>query len=88
MDLEDRPQWSVPGFSVFLWDAEAETWRRAARHEDKPCDEALWLYRNLLLADEEPGSYEWSEDGVRYRIERWSPKALELARRKYPFFSW
>lgn len=88
MAEEARPLWSYPGFNIYGWDSDNQTWRQLVRHDEKPCDEAVWLYRNPLLAEDDPAWYEWSEDGQRYRIERWSPEALALARREYPFFSW
>jgi hypothetical protein len=74
----------MPGMNVSVWDGELQDWRQVTRHDERPCGEALWLYRSLLLAVDEPASYEWKEGDARFRIERWSRQALDIARRQYP----
>lgn len=63
-------RWSIKGLSVYLWDEALDAWRRAELHAEKPCDEALWLYRNLLHTFSDPAFYEWKEGAYRFRIQR------------------
>jgi hypothetical protein len=80
-----RPRWGVPGINLFRWDADSDEWQEITTSDQAPCQEACWLYRNLLLQFPEPSSYEWEEGDTRFRAERWSDAALEVARRKQPF---
>jgi hypothetical protein len=79
-----QPRWSMPGLSIYRQDDPEAEWRLVTRYADVPCKEALWLYRSLLLTIPETSFYEWTEDGVRFRMERWSAAALEVARKQYP----
>jgi len=77
-------RWFMPGFSIYRQDDPASGWRQVTLQIDTPCNEALWLYRNLLLTVPETSVYEWKEGAVRFRMERWSAAALEVARKQYP----
>lgn len=83
-----RPRWGVVGINLFRRDADHEEWRQITTHDDAPCQEACWLYRNMLLQFPEPSFYEWKEGETRFRAERWSDAALEVAKREQPFLSW
>lgn len=74
--------WGLGGVIVSLWDETLRDWRRVTTLAEKPCNEAITLYRTLLLELREAESYEWREDGKRYRMERWSAPALRTAAEK------
>ena len=76
-----KVQWRVNGANVFLWESEVGEWRQVTTIAQSPDDDSMWLYKNLLDAFDEPSAYEWQEGERRYRIERWSDEALEVARR-------
>ena len=82
-----RVQWRINGANVYLWNAESKQWYQVTTVAEQPDSDNLWLYKNLLDSFDEPYSYEWQEETKRYRMERWSDRALEVARRnrgQYP----
>jgi hypothetical protein len=67
----DGVQWFMPGVSVYRWDHELDEWHQVRRTDERPCEEALWFDRNLLLGiANERWAYEWTEGEARFKMER------------------